>query len=178
MTARSGVQPTNKRREQIVTKASWTRTTDGNWAVRVESSNGPVPALAGEVIGVRKRNGEVRNVRLGALLDVSADGRTAKYAPAPKAARGSEVQPMSERSETTYTVTVRVHNAAGEWVEWALPIESTDPALPRETSLDIARCAIHTHDVLTTGTRLSSPKTPARPARPSRARKTTKKAVA
>jgi hypothetical protein len=161
-------------------KASWKSNGSGGWGVLVEGD--AAGGLTGQRVEVRRRDGQVRPVTLGALIESWDSGRKATYHVV-RTPRGPEMQPMSERSGKTYTVAVRVTNDAGEWVEWQLPVESIDEKLVREASIDIARHALNGLDVLTNGTRTSSktekPKKAAAPARPSRARKpaTTRKAA-
>lgn len=156
-------------------KASWTRTGEKSWGVLIEADG--AGGMTSQRVDVRRRDGQIRPVTLGALIESWDNGRKAKYHVV-RTPRGPEMQALSERSGKTYTVTLRVTNEAGEWVEWLLPVESTDEKLVRESSIDIARYATNGLDVLTNGTRTSFTETKAAPARPSRARKTTRKAVA
>lgn len=160
----------------MATKASWSRNGE-NWAVLIESDNGVVTGLTGQKIDVRRRDGQTRPVTLGSVIESWDSDRKAKYLPV-RSTRGPERQADAERTGTTYTVALRVTNAAGEWVEWAMPIDSTDPAVTTETSFNIARAAVQVRDVMANG-EMSTSKKAARPARPSASKKpTTRKAAA
>lgn len=146
--------------------ARWARLHDGSWGVRVE---GGTPT-AGAAVTVTKRDGSTAEVTLGAL--VSSGSGYVLYKVPPRARRGEAArQPDSERTGTTYAVTVRVTNASGDFVQWELPIESTDEFVTSETSIEIARVALHVHDVLAGERTASAPKKAAAPKRRSATRK-------
>jgi hypothetical protein len=133
------------RKAPQIDRCGWARLQDGSWAVKVIGSGG-VDKLSGQTVTVTKRDGRTAQVQLGSFANGTSE--VALYKPVAKG-KSAERQPDAERSDAIYVVTVAVQGPKGT-VQWQLPVASRAEHLKAETSIEVARAALFTYDILGT----------------------------